>query len=252
MVLASSAAIGTRVPAWRFVAVLAGLLLTAFGLLAIVPHDRYLVLLLPFAVLPATAGIRVAGWVTTSICASVRLDAIAPRAGAIVVCAAVVVVALEQRGYAERSGSETEPMMIAGAPDAYAPQTYFADGATRDCLRAVPATDLLVCNDELACMALAGRSDAWLLPDPEIRRVCAVERDGVARGMYAGSLVLPDREALAHLITDSGGRPVTVALLGTPKFGYPEQVAIAEALARSAGESLRPCGRSGWIVRFDR
>lgn len=252
IVIAAIAAAYARAPVCRFAVVVAGVLLTTFGLLAIVPHDRYLVLLLPFALLPAAAGIVQAGRLVEALCSSVRPGALATGAGVVAMSAAAVVVALEQRAYAGGLEAETESVANAGVPDGHAPQTYFADRATHDCLRAVPATDLLVCNDELACTYLAGRVDAWLLPDPEVRRVCAVERNGLGRGMYAGSQVLADGDALAQLISASAGRVVTVALVATPKFGYPEQVAIAAGLARSAGVSLRPCGSSGQIVRFDR
>jgi hypothetical protein len=251
-IMAGAVAAGyARAPAGRFAAVFAGVLLALFGVLAIVPHDRYLVLLLPFAVLPAAAGIGQAGRLIEALFASARWRALANVAGAAAVCAAVVVVALEQRAFAGRLEGETEWVANAGAPDGYAPHTDFGDAATQDCLRAVPTTDVLACNDELACLYLAGRVDAWLLPDPDVRSVCAVERNGVARGIYAGAVVLPDVDALSQLISAAADRAVTVALLPTPKFGYPEQVAITEEVARTAGVSLRPCGRGGRIVRFD-
>jgi hypothetical protein len=252
MAAAFIAAVYTRAPAWRLAVGLASFLLAAFGLLAIVPHDRYAVLLLPFALLPAAAGVELAGRLAHSLCVSAGVPALARTGAALVISTVVVVMALEQRASAGQPAGETTRLSSAAAPDAFAPQTYFADGSTRDCLRAVPATDVLVCNDELACLFLARRADAWLLPDPGIRRVCAVEHGGVARGMYTASEVLPDRDALARLIAASGDRAVTVASLATPKFGYPEQVAIAEELARAAGGPLQPCGSEGRIVRFVR
>ncbi|MCA1560872.1 MAG: hypothetical protein LC804_11590, partial [Acidobacteria bacterium] len=97
---------------------------------------------------------------------------------------------------------------------------------------------------------LFGRVDAWLLPDPDLRRVCAVQRNGVWRGIYIGSPVLEDQDALARFISSNPARSVTVAILATPKFGYSEQYTITRRVANARSSSERSCG-SVELFRFE-
>jgi hypothetical protein len=114
----------------------------------------------------------------------------------------------------------------------------------------VPADDLLICNDELACLYLAGRVDGWLLPDADLRGVCSIERAGVATGLYAGSRVLADENAVRQFVSSSRTRSATIVVLDTPKFGVDAQLAIVQHMARTAGVAVRPCGSRGAAARL--
>ena len=48
-------------------------------------------------------------------------------------------------------------------------------------------TDRVACTDELACLLLVGRADAWLALDDYVRERFLVRRDGGAVGVYAGA-----------------------------------------------------------------
>jgi hypothetical protein len=47
-------------------------------------------------------------------------------------------------------------------------------------------TDLVACTDELACLLLVGRADAWLALDDYVRERFVVNRDGRGVGVYTG------------------------------------------------------------------
>jgi hypothetical protein len=59
--------------------------------------------------------------------------------------------------------------------------------------------DRIACTDELACLLLVGRVDAWLALDDYVRERFIVSRqDGAAVGVYAGTPVIErPRELLA-------------------------------------------------------
>lgn len=57
-------------------------------------------------------------------------------------------------------------------------------GTIRDALR---PTDVVACTDELACLLLVGRVDAWLALDDYVRERFVVMRGSTGVGVYAGS-----------------------------------------------------------------
>jgi hypothetical protein len=57
-------------------------------------------------------------------------------------------------------------------------------GAIRDALR---STDVVACTDELACLLIVGRVDAWLALDDYVRERFVVMRGSTGVGVYAGS-----------------------------------------------------------------
>jgi hypothetical protein len=69
--------------------------------------------------------------------------------------------------------------------------------------------DLLACTDELACLAMVGRVDAWLALDDFVRERFVVTKAGTATpvGVYAGAPAIFRPAQL--LAPDAGGLPPT-------------------------------------------
>ncbi len=235
----------------RFTGVMTWLTVVMFGVLQIVAHDRYVVMVMPLVLLLAALAVARTGMRLGSMASRQAPSWLAPGTGALAACALTVALLFEQHAYAKRPDSGMWVQQTPGIGYSYAPSTFFGDPSARECRASVPAHDLLVCNDELACRYLFTRVDGWLLTDPGLRRVCAVERNGVWRGIYAGSLVLEDERALVRFLSTNPGRNVTVALLATPKFGYPEQELVTRRVAQSRGIAARSCGDTGLILRFE-
>jgi hypothetical protein len=232
----------------RILAALTCLILFLFGVAGVPVLDRYFLLVMPFLLLLAASTAADADRLAARA-AGARTSSGRPAAVLIPAIAILTALVVEQRVYAQRH-ADPETRRVAGLLPVWVPGTQFGDEASRTCLASLPSSDLLVCNDELACRYLAGRVDAWLLPDPRLRRVLAVERDGVSRGIYAGARVLADDRALARWLDGHTGRGVTLALLDTPKFGYLEQAEIARRVAIERGAAAGACAPSVTVYRF--
>lgn len=71
--------------------------------------------------------------------------------------------------------------------------------------RAIADDDLVACTDELACVLLVGRADAWLALDDYVRERFVLSRGGRHVGVYAGApAVFRPRDLFA---LGRGGRP---------------------------------------------
>jgi hypothetical protein len=71
------------------------------------------------------------------------------------------------------------------------------DVAGIDAVRAsMTPDDVVACTDELACLLLVGRADAWLALDDFVRERFVVRRGGDAVGVYAGSPVVTSPRTL--------------------------------------------------------
>jgi len=109
--------------------------------------------------------------------------------------------------------------------------------------------DRVICNDELACLFLAGRVDDWLLPSPRIvDRYTAAGVEG-RRGFYAGSKVVATGSALERII-ECGGRSVALLVLDTGKFDYLESRALALQMAMKFHGVVTVAGGEHLIVRI--
>ena len=107
----------------------------------------------------------------------------------------------------------------------------------------------MICNDELACLFLAGRVDDWLLPSARIvERYTAAGVEG-RRGFYARSKVVTTAGALERII-ECGGRPVALLVLDTGKFDYLESRALALQMAVKFRGSVTAAGGEHMIVRI--
>jgi hypothetical protein len=107
----------------------------------------------------------------------------------------------------------------------------------------------VICNDELACLFLAGRVDDWLLPSPRIvDRYTAAGVEG-RRGFYAGSKVVATGSALERII-ECGGRAVALVVLDTGKFDYLETRALALQMATKFHGNVAAAGGEHLIVRI--
>jgi hypothetical protein len=109
--------------------------------------------------------------------------------------------------------------------------------------------DRVICNDELACLFLAGRVDDWLLPSPRIvDRYTAAGVEG-RRGFYAGAKVVATGSALERII-ECGGRSVALLVLDTGKFDYLESRALALQMATKFHGAVTAAGGEHLIVRI--
>ncbi len=109
--------------------------------------------------------------------------------------------------------------------------------------------DRVICNDELACLFLAGRVDDWLLPSPRIvDRYTAAGVEG-RRGFYAGANVVATGSALERII-ECGGRAVALVVLDTGKFDYLETRALALQMAMKFHGVVTAAGGEHLIVRI--
>lgn len=246
----TAAAVYRPTPERRAAALLIWLMLMAFGVARIPGLDRYLAFVLPPVLLLAVAAIADVAAVIN--CAGRRQMPgwLAAGAATVFVCGAATVLAAEQRAQANRASLEIDTHRLGGWAPTYANTTYGGDPASKDCTASIPASDLLVCNDEPACQYLLQRVDAWLLPDAELRAGFTASRNGVTKGLYAGSLILEDQMALTRFIDANPSRHLTVMLLTTPKFGYGEQEAITRRAAVERGALARSCGPGAMTVRF--
>ena len=109
--------------------------------------------------------------------------------------------------------------------------------------------DRVICNDELACLFLAGRVDDWLLPAERIvDRYTAAGAEG-RRGFYAGANVVSTGSALDRII-ECGGRAVAILVLDTGKFDYLATREIALQAARKFHGDVTAAGGEHLIVRI--
>ena len=109
--------------------------------------------------------------------------------------------------------------------------------------------DRVICNDELACLFLAGRVDDWLLPAERIvDRYTAAGVEG-RHGVYAGANVVATGGALERII-ECGGRAVAIIVLDTGKFDYLEPRALALQMARKFRGNVTAAGGEHLIVRI--
>jgi len=237
----------------RLIAATTWLLLFLFGIAAVPVLDRYFLLVMPFALALAASTVAGAAGLVGHRLTAVTTPAARTAVVALTAASLAGVLIYEPRADAARRAQSGSARASRAAAAVWVPDTQFGDEGARPCVTAIPPGDLLVCNDELACRHLAGRADAWLLPDPELRRVLSVERGNVRRGIYTGSTVLPDEDGLARWLDARADRDVTIALFATPKFGFEEQRAIVERVALDRAPFVaRACGDEVATWRFGR
>lgn len=105
--------------------------------------------------------------------------------------------------------------------------------------------DVVASNDELACLLLAGRIDAWLTLDDFFRERFIVQRDGRAVGVYTAA---PAADTIAPVLdraAQQGGRLLIVDVAkDVPGFGSSAPL-VARALAREGLEAEVVASYSG-------
>jgi hypothetical protein len=111
--------------------------------------------------------------------------------------------------------------------------------------------DRVICNDELACLFLAGRVDDWLLLPPAQRIVDRYTAAGVEgrRGFYAGAKVVATGRALERIV-ECSDRPVAILVLDTGKFDYLETRALVLQMATRFHGVVSGAGGEHLIVRI--
>ena len=157
--------------------------LMALGVSALEFQWRYTLLVLPFVLAGASS---VAGVFSLS---SPRVASPGWYARWAVAGAAISIVILSGAGSLEawRSGNLRVPTSAELDRDAFSSTTQPGDA--------------LVCNDEMACRFLAGRSDYWLLPRPDIASQYIVRGAGEPRSdFYGGAPVLASADELHAVV----------------------------------------------------
>ena len=104
----------------------------------------------------------------------------------------------------------------------------------------VPDSDVVITNDELACLLRVGRIDYWLAPDAtSLERFSLVTPRG-RRGMYGGAVAILSADEIGRVVERASPRRVSVVLFRSGKFGFdPDRVyAVGPAIVidRSAAE----------------
>lgn len=182
-----------------------------FGVMESGITARYL--LVPVTVMLAALGVDI-----TALTESRVRQGVSPSAAwAAPVLTAFVLTAESWLGVPSRMGRFAE-----------ARPTIHAPGLSDEVL----ATDLVAGNDELACLLLAGRIDAWLTLDDFFRERFIVQRDGRAVGVYTAA---PAADTIAPLLVQAGrtgGRLLIVDVVkDVPGFGSSAPL-VARALLR--------------------
>jgi hypothetical protein len=114
----------------------------------------------------------------------------------------------------------------------------------RDLADALRPTDVVVCNDELACLDGLGRVDYWLVRDA---RPFAYQSARGWMGIYGGRPVLTSLDR----VTPPAGRRIWVVVIGSQKFWTPDARELRERAAGTrAFDLVRRTGSvSAYLVR---
>jgi hypothetical protein len=107
----------------------------------------------------------------------------------------------------------------------------------------------LVCNDEMACRFLAGRSDYWLLPRSDIASQYVVRGAEGPRSIYGGAPVLASADEL-HAVVARERRAIAIVILDTGKFDFVQVREMAAELATSHGGTVSAVGGRHLVVRL--
>lgn len=111
--------------------------------------------------------------------------------------------------------------------------------------------DRAICNDELACRYILGRSDAWLAIETFDREHFAMRTGRGLRGLYGGSEVIATEEQLERAIRAPAGGAVWLLLVNSGKFEYARYERLAlDLVARGAAERAGGVAGAWLLVRI--
>ncbi|HEY6508428.1 MAG TPA: hypothetical protein VIY56_10480, partial [Vicinamibacterales bacterium] len=203
----------------------------ALGVSALEFQWRYTLLVLPFVLAGASSVVGVFSLASPPV-ASAGWYARRAIAGA-----AIAILVLSGAGslQASRSGNLSVPTSAELDVEAFSSVTRPGDA--------------LVCNDEMACRFLAGRSDYWLLPRPDIASQYVVQGAGGPRSIYGGAPVLTSLDEL-HAVVAREHRAVAIVILDTGKFDFEQVREMAVQLATSHGGTVSAVGGRHLVVRL--
>jgi hypothetical protein len=120
---------------------------------------------------------------------------------------------------------------------------------------AIRAGDVVACTDELACLLLVGRVDAWLALDDYVRERFVVMRDTGPVGVYAGAPAVSQLAGLLTLRRQAGSRVLIVDLFkeypaGNSREWLPRALEAeglsAKPLLATAQARVVELGEGGW------
>jgi hypothetical protein len=205
--------------------------LIALGVSAGEFKDRYVLLIVPFVMICSAL------FVGTGIATlTARIGALGSTAELLVPVLATALMIGGQ--YAEsETGPDTQEARLAPATNS----AWQTDGAVR-----VSRHDLVVCNDELACVLYLGRVDYWLLQTSIADDYVTATR----RSVYTGARVLGDAPALEAVICGRPRRGVSVLVFDSEKFGSDANRETALDLASRHGGTITSAGGRHLLVRF--
>ena len=230
--------------ALRVVALFSVITLAILGLLSVELQWRYLLLASPPVILLSARFVESAGtWLSHMMPFESKF---LTRAAAQLVSVALIVVFIGDQYLDVLRASDTST--VTSTPSILAPATQ-ASWRKDLFLANVESGDRVICNDELACLFLAGRVDYWLLPSARlVERYTAAGVDG-RRGFYAGAKVVTSASALERIV-ECGGRAVAILVLDTGKFNYLESRALAIQMATKFSGTASAAGGEHLIVRI--
>jgi hypothetical protein len=214
-------ALESGVPASRRSVQVLGLVLwlqiLAIGVFNVDLKARFVALLLPLLAVFGGSGIAVIAWNGWAGWGGWHRWAVA-RGGARggIVAVALVAIVFEQARLIERQRDRPRQ---AGWLAPWSPPTALPslDSSTRP---SVAADDIVITNDELACLLLVGRVDYWWAPDATSAERYSMRSGGGRRGNYGGGAVLVGSGAVREVLEGADNRAVAVVLFDSGKFGF--------------------------------
>jgi hypothetical protein len=205
--------------------------LIALGVSAGEFKERYVLLIVPFVMI---CGATFVGSGITRFMA--RVGAWRPTVELGLAVMVTILMIGGQYARAETESGAREARLAPVTNSAW--QTDDAQGVSRH--------DLVVCNDELACVLYLGRVDYWLLQTPIADEYVTAS----GRSVYTGARVLGDAPAVESVICGSPRRGVSVLVFDSEKFGSDATRDTALEAARRHGGTITPAGGRHFLVRF--